>query len=104
MRKKYISVTLIAVFIISLLGPVAYAGSNKTWSTIGKGLAIYEGVKVLTGREGNIVDDVTGGMRPRQGSSPETSTQDDSYNAGYKKGYEEGYNAGFRSGVETTKS
>lgn len=99
--KRYISAVLIAAFAISLLGNLVYAGSNKTWSTIGKGLAIYEGVKVLTGREGNIVDDVTGGMRPRRGSA-ETGTQEDSYNAGYRKGYEDGYNAGFRYGVENT--
>lgn len=101
--KKYISTILIAAFIIFLLGGLSYAGSRRTWATIGKGLAIYEGVKVLTGREGNIVDDVTGGMRPREGSAQaRAGTYEDGYNAGYKKGYEEGYNAGFRQGVEHT--
>ncbi len=98
MKKTICSIVVVAV-LISLFGGFAYAGSNKTWSTIGKGLAIYEGVKVLTGREGNIVDDVTGGMRPRKSASG-SGSQEEGYNAGYKEGYEAGYNAGFRNGVE----
>lgn len=98
--RKCFSIILIAALVISLFGSLVYANSRKTWANIGKGLAIYEGVKVLTGREGNIVDDVTGGMRPRRAA--EAGDYDDSYNAGYKKGYEEGYNAGFRTGVEHT--
>ncbi|NQT90773.1 MAG: hypothetical protein HQ558_05920 [Candidatus Omnitrophica bacterium] len=106
--KRYISVIIIAAFCVSLLIVPAHAGSSKTWSNIGKGLAIYEGVKVLTGRRGNIVDDVTGGMQPREGSSQGQPAQggsfDDGYNAGYKKGYDDGYNAGFRNGVEHNRS
>ena len=69
----------IFVFIISffLISSLAYAGSQKTWSNIGKGLAIYEGAKVLTGSQGNIIDDVTGGLKPKgDGSS-----------GGYQDGY-----------------
>lgn len=99
--KRFVSIILIATF-ISVFSDSVYADSRKTWSNVGKGLAIYEGIKVLTGRRGNIVDDVTGGMQPREGSAPQGGTYDDGYNAGYKKGYEEGYNAGFRTGIEHT--
>ena len=98
--KRIIFTIIIAACAVSLIAGISYAGSSRTWSTIGKGLAIYEGVKVLTGRQGNIVDDVTGGMQPKQSSTPASSGDD--YNAGYKEGYEEGYNAGFRNGVEQT--
>ncbi len=103
--KKLICVIVAAAVIISLFGGISYAGSSRTWATIGKGLAIYEGVKVLTGRKGNIVDDVTGGMQPRESTTAKSGgSYEDGYNTGYKKGYEEGYNAGFRYGVERTTS
>lgn len=99
--KRLVTVLVVAAVVMPALCFYAYAGSDKTWSGIGKGLAIYEGVKVLTGREGNIVDDVTGGMKPR-GSSTAASAggAENSYNSGYKQGYEAGYNAGFRAGIE----
>jgi len=96
--KKILIAVLVVLVVVTMLYGISYAGSSKTWSTVGKGLAIYEGVKVLTGRKGNIVDDVTGGMQPSESSS--SSGSEDSYNAGYKSGYQEGYNAGFRHGTE----
>ena len=102
--KRLVVFTIISSLAISLAAGGAYAGSNKTWANIGKGLAIYEGVKVLTGREGNIVDDVTGGMQPRRSSTTTgSSSQDDAYNAGYTQGYKDGYNAGFRHGVDQSR-
>ncbi|MFH1868080.1 MAG: hypothetical protein ABH843_03825 [Candidatus Omnitrophota bacterium] len=103
--RKILFVIVVTAFIISLLQSASFAGSSKTWATVGKGLAIYEGVKVLTGREGNIVDDVTGGMRPRKGSTDSSGggSYEDGYNAGFKKGYDQGYNAGFRNGAEQSK-
>jgi hypothetical protein len=100
MKKKLICLIFVCS-ILSFLTYPSYAGSSKTWSNIGKGLAIYEGAKVVTGRQGNILDDVTGGMQPRQGASQSSdNTYQDGYNAGYKSGYDTGYNAGFRQGVE----
>jgi hypothetical protein len=82
----------------------SYAKSSKTWSNIGKGLAIYEGAKIVTGRQGNILDDVTGGMQPSQsGSQSSGGTYHDGYNAGYQSGYDAGYNAGFRRGTESAR-
>lgn len=101
--KRLLTVIITAAFIVSLFAGTGFAGSNKTWANIGKGLAIYEGIKVLTGRQGNIVDDVTGGMQPRGASAGSSAGgYEDGYNAGYKQGYEQGYNAGFRNGVEQT--
>jgi len=104
--KNFIPLLIITCIIIVCLSIPSYADSKKTWANIGKGLAIYEGFKVLTGREGNIVDDVTRGMRPRQGYSESSTSYRDSYdkgyNEGYSKGYDAGYNAGFRSGVGQT--
>jgi hypothetical protein len=104
--RKTITIILLAVFVIAAFVGLSYADSKKTWANVGKGLAIYEGVKVLTGRQGNIVDDVTGGMQPRQSQQQAPAQGDssyqDSYNAGYKAGYESGYNAGFRAGIEQT--
>ncbi|MFA5068596.1 MAG: hypothetical protein WC300_00845 [Candidatus Omnitrophota bacterium] len=92
--KIFITVIILSFAIGQTCCDISYAGSNKTWANIGKGLAIYEGAKVVTGRQGNIIDDVTGGMRPTQGSSG------GSYDSGFNAGYEAGYNAGFRQGVE----
>jgi len=97
--KKILIAVLVVLVAVTMLYGISYAGSSKTWSGIGKGLAIYEGVKVLTGRQGNIIDDVTGGMQPRESSSS-SGSYEDGYNAGYKSGYQEGYNAGFRHGTE----
>ncbi|MDD5504094.1 MAG: hypothetical protein PHV77_02125 [Candidatus Omnitrophica bacterium] len=97
--KKIITGIILSFLIAQAYCGISYAGSNKTWGNIGKGLAIYEGVKVVTGRQGNIIDDVTGGMQPRQASS-QVSGSTDSYETGYNAGYEAGYNAGFRQGVE----
>jgi len=101
--KGFAPIILSALLVLSCAG-VCVAGSSKTWSNIGKGLAIYEGAKVVTGRQGNILDDVTGGMQPRQQAAqqqPQASgTYQDGYNAGYQSGYDNGYNAGFRKGVE----
>jgi opacity protein-like surface antigen len=105
--KKAVIIILAACVLVSALAGLAAADSKKTWANIGKGLAIYEGVKVVTGREGNIVQDVTGGMRPAGSSQQQTaqsSSYDDGYNAGYQKGYETGYNAGFRAGIEHDES
>ncbi len=103
--KRYAVLFLAISAMLLILAGDSCAGSSKTWSNIGKGLAIYEGYKVLTGKQGNIVDDVTGGIQPRGASSQESAgsgTYQDGYNAGYKSGYDAGYNAGFRQGVETT--
>ncbi|NQT95789.1 MAG: hypothetical protein HQ572_05005 [Candidatus Omnitrophica bacterium] len=101
MMKRALFLIIISLVISSLLaGAAVYAGSDKTWAGIGKGLAIYEGIKVLTGRRGNIVEDVTGGMQPSDRSSGSGGSYQDGYNSGYKTGYDAGYNAGFRSGVE----
>ncbi len=101
MKRLFIVFLMTTVFPLTFLG-ISYAGSNKTWSNIGKGLAIYEGAKVLTGSQGNIIDDVTGGLRPRNNSSKPTvgPTYQDGYDAGYKSGYDTGFNAGFRRGAE----
>lgn len=97
--KVFPVAVLVLLAALSVTAGECCAGSSKTWSNIGKGLAIYEGVKVLTGRQGNIVDDVTGGMQPKNSSSRGGGTYQDGYNAGYKSGYDAGYNAGFRQGV-----
>jgi hypothetical protein len=103
--NKLVSLLIItAVIIIPLFAGISYANSNKTWSSIGKGLAIYEGVKVLTGRRGNIVDDVTGGMQSREEYYPQGGSYQGGYDAGYRNGYEEGYNAGFRYGTERERA
>jgi hypothetical protein len=93
-----------AICILVFSENTSYAKSSNTWSNIGKGLAIYEGVKVVTGKQGNILDDVTGGMQPSQGSqqSPGAAYQD-GYNAGYRSGYDAGYNSGFRKGTESAR-
>jgi hypothetical protein len=99
--KRLIFTIVVTAFILPLFAGAIYAGSDRTWGNIGKGLAIYEGIKVLTGREGNIVDDVTGGMKPRGSSSQAPQGgYEDGYNAGFKEGYEKGYNAGFKNGVD----
>jgi len=106
MNKIFYIIVICAVAVMICAGASYAKGSDKTWAGVGKGLAIYEGVKVLTGRQGNIVDDVTGGMQPRQGSQPQQGqggpggSYDDGYNDGYREGYQEGYNAGFRHGTE----
>ncbi len=99
--KRFSVVSLGVILVLLFFIGISYAGSSKTWSNIGKGLAIYEGAKVLTGRQGNILDDVTGGMQPRENSSQQSGAgYQDGYNAGYKSGYNAGFNAGFRSGTE----
>ena len=98
--NKLIAILIIVAVGIPLFEGTSYAGSSRTWSNIGKGLAIYEGVKILTGRRGNIVDDVTGGMRSREEDYAQSGSYEEGYNAGYRNGYEEGYNAGFRHGTE----
>jgi len=97
MKKVFIVCFSVFCFLFFCVN-VSYAGSSKTWSNIGKGLAIYEGAKVVTGRQGNILDDVTGGTQPRQGAS-----QGGTYQDGYNAGYQAGYDAGFRQGVERSK-
>lgn len=100
MRRLFLA-SLSVIIVILFFSSISHAGSSKTWSNIGKGLAIYEGVKVLTGRQGNIVDDVTGGMQPSGNSSQQSgATYQDGYNAGYKSGYDAGFNAGFHRGTE----
>jgi hypothetical protein len=102
--KKNMLVFLIFLFLMSLSAESLYAKSSKTWSNVGKGLAIYEGVKVVTGSQGNILDDVTGGMQPRKAaSSGQSGTFQDGYNSGYQSGYDAGYNAGFRKGAESSR-
>ena len=96
--KKYLVLCVAVVFLLCLYAHDSYAGSSKTWANIGKGLAIYEGAKVVTGRQGNILDDVTGGTQPRQNAS-----QGGTYQDGYNAGYNAGYDAGFRKGVERGK-
>ena len=96
--KKFAVICLAMVFLLTLYAHDLYAGSSKTWANIGKGLAIYEGAKVVTGRQGNILDDVTGGTQPRQSAS-----QGGTYQDGYNAGYDAGYDAGFRKGVERSK-
>ncbi|MFH1644862.1 MAG: hypothetical protein ABIB11_00415 [Candidatus Omnitrophota bacterium] len=91
---------IVSFFMVSIMISPALADSKKTWSNIGKGLAIYEGFKVLTGREGNIVDDVTGGIMPKQKDSQQTGDYEAGYNAGFTEGYKEGYNTGFRHAIE----
>ena len=100
--KRLFFVCLLVVIVSSFFSGMSYAGSSKTWSNIGKGLAIYEGAKVLTGSQGNILDDVTGGLRPRNDSSQQSQgpTYQDGYDDGYKSGYDTGFNAGFRRGIE----
>ena len=103
--KRFIVLFLAVFFLLSFCVHASYAKSSNTWSNIGKGLAIYEGAKVVTGRQGNILDDVTGGMQPRQGSS-QGGTYQDGYNAGYQAGYDAGFKAGLpagRQGVERSK-
>jgi len=97
MKKVFIVCFSVFYFLFFCVN-VSCAGSSKTWSNIGKGLAIYEGAKVVTGRQGNILDDVTGGTQPRQGTS-----QGGTYQDGYNAGYQAGYDAGFRQGVERSK-
>jgi len=100
MKRFFFASLIIIVASLSFTG-ISHAGSNKTWANIGKGLAIYEGAKVVTGRQGNILDDVTGGMQPRSNSSQQSGpTYQDGYDAGYKSGYDTGFNAGFRRGTE----
>jgi len=99
--KRYGVVMLAIICVLLFSSNKSYAGSSKTWSNIGKGLAIYEGAKVLTGRQGNILDDVTGGMQPSNNSSQQSGpTYQDGYDAGYKSGYDTGFSAGFRRGTE----
>ena len=99
--KRFFLASFLIIVAALLFSRISYAGSNKTWSNIGKGLAIYEGAKVLTGRQGNILDDVTGGMQPRSNSSQQSGpTYQDGYDAGYKSGYDTGFNAGFHRGTE----
>ena len=100
--KRFIVLFLGVFSLVTLCVQAAYAGSSKTWSNVGKGLAIYEGAKVVTGRQGNIVDDLTGGSQPKQNASG-SGTYQDGYNAGYQSGYDTGFNAGFRKGVEDSK-
>ena len=101
--KKFI-ICFVFLCVLCVCADISYAKSSKTWSNIGKGLAIYEGAKIVTGRQGNILDDVTGGPQPRQSASqPSGGTYSDGYNAGYKSGYDAGYNAGFRQGVEKAR-
>jgi len=104
MKVRIVIAVILSLIALSSAAERCYAGSSKTWSNIGKGLAIYEGVKVVTGRQGNIVDDVTGGMQPRESSAQGGGTYQDGYNAGYKSGYDAGYNAGFRQGAEKSGS
>lgn len=99
--KRFFLASFLIIVAALLFSRISHAGSNKTWSNIGKGLAIYEGAKVLTGRQGNILDDVTGGMQPSSNSSQQSgSTYQDGYDAGYKSGYDTGFNAGFHRGTE----
>ena len=100
MKRLFIA-GFVIVFGLSLSGGRSYAGGSKTWSNIGKGLAIYEGAKVVTGSQGNILDDITGGLKPRNSSSQQSGpSYQDGYDAGYKSGYDTGFNAGFRRGAE----
>ncbi|GEM_PF-750242 len=102
LKKGFILFVLIGLLVG--LSPSVFAGS-KTWSKVGKGLAIYEGAKILTGRQGNLAQDVGGLMHPSR--QPQQTHQEqgggsysDGYNAGYRSGYEAGYNAGFRAGTQ----
>lgn len=100
--KQLSAVIIISFLMASAAVSPALADNKKTWANIGKGLAIYEGFKVLTGREGNIVDDVTGGMqiKQKQQDGQQTKDYETGYNAGFTDGYKEGYNTGFRHGIE----
>ncbi|MCK9554801.1 hypothetical protein M0R36_03160 [bacterium] len=97
---RILFVLILSLTLLFCVQQFAFA-KHSTWDTVGKGLAVYEGAKVLTGAKGNMLDDVSGGNFHRDGgSSGGGSSSQDSYNSGYQAGYQSGYNAGFRAGTQ----